>query len=88
MLMVLRTKVHSRFEKLPAKPDILMAFLEEIEIGTLEREERLREGQERGQVDKKLDPDIAAAILVNAIESAANLSLRDPKFDQKKVPTC
>jgi TetR/AcrR family transcriptional regulator, repressor for uid operon len=44
----------------------------------------VREGQERGQVDKNLDPDITAAILVNSIESAANLSLKDPRFDQKK----
>jgi TetR/AcrR family transcriptional repressor of uid operon len=113
-------KANLRFEILLAKPDILGAFLEEIDNGMLQREERrpellmevraeatrnpavaailhqwwdglrhlftafVREGQERGQVDKNLDPDITAAILVNSIESAANLSLKDPQFDQKK----
>jgi TetR/AcrR family transcriptional repressor of uid operon len=113
-------KANLRFEKLLAKPDILKAFLEEIDNRTLRCEERptellmevraeatrnpvvaailhrwwdglrhlftafVREGQERGQVDKSLDPDITAAILVNAIESAADLSLKDPKFDQQK----
>jgi TetR/AcrR family transcriptional repressor of uid operon len=113
-------KANARFKRLLAKPDIMGAFLEEIDTGMLRREDRrseilmeiraeatrnpvvaailhrwwdglrhlftafVREGQERGQVDKNLDPDITAAILVNSIESAANLSLKDPKFDQKK----
>jgi TetR/AcrR family transcriptional regulator, repressor for uid operon len=114
------SKTNARFERLLAKPDILKALLEEIDSGTLQREERrtellmevraeatrnaivaamlhrywdglrhlftafVREGQERGQVDKNLDPDITAAILVNSIESAANLTLKDPKFDELK----
>ena len=113
-------EANSRFEQMLTKHDIVQAFLDEIDNGRLEREERgtallmevraeatrnpavasilqrwweglrhlltefVREGQERGQVDKQLDPDITAAILVNAVESAANLSLKDPTFDQTK----
>jgi TetR/AcrR family transcriptional regulator, repressor for uid operon len=113
-------QANSRFDRMLAKPDIVQAFLDEIENGRLEREERspalhmevlaeatrnpvvaailhrwsaglrdlltefVREGQKRGQVDEHLDPDIAAAILVNAIEGTTNLWLKDPKFDRNK----
>ena len=41
----------------------------------------LREGQERGQVDRDLDVEPAAAILVSVIDGARALSIKDPKFD-------
>jgi TetR/AcrR family transcriptional regulator, repressor for uid operon len=114
-------QTNSRFDRMLAKPDIVQAFLDEIENGRLAREEErspallaeviaeatrnpmvaailhrwsaglrdlltefVREGQNRGQVDTQLDPDIAAAILVNAIEGMTNLWLKDPKFDRHK----
>jgi TetR/AcrR family transcriptional regulator, repressor for uid operon len=113
-------QAHSQFTRMLEKPDIVQAFLDEIDTGQRRSQERgstllievlaestrnpvvaailhrwsdglrdlftqfVREGQERGQVDRHLDAQMTAAILVNAIESAANLSLKDPKFDRKK----
>jgi TetR/AcrR family transcriptional regulator, repressor for uid operon len=41
----------------------------------------LRDAQARGQVDASLNADIAAAILLNTIESAVSLTIRDQKAD-------
>jgi hypothetical protein len=43
----------------------------------------LREGQERGQIDRSLDPDIAAVVLSGIVESMSYLMIRDPSFDSK-----
>jgi AcrR family transcriptional regulator len=43
----------------------------------------LREGQERGQIDPSLDPDIAAAVLSGIVQSLGYLMIRDPSFDSK-----
>jgi TetR/AcrR family transcriptional repressor of uid operon len=113
-------QVNSRFDRMLAKPDIVQAFLDEIENERSAHQNRspalhievlaeatrnpvvaailhrrsavlrdlltefVREGQKRGQVDEHLDPDIAAVILVNAIEGTKNLRLKDPKFDRNK----
>ncbi|ANV99630.1 TetR/AcrR family transcriptional regulator [Bradyrhizobium icense] len=41
----------------------------------------LQEGQERGQVDVDLDPDLAASILISFIDGAKAMTIRDPGLD-------
>jgi AcrR family transcriptional regulator len=41
----------------------------------------IRAGQERGQVDQTLDPELAAAILISVLDGAGSLSLKDPALD-------
>jgi hypothetical protein len=43
----------------------------------------LREGQERGQIDRSLDPDIAAVVLSGIVQSMGYLTIRDPSFRSK-----
>jgi hypothetical protein len=42
----------------------------------------LQKGQENGQVDRSLDTDLAAAVLVSAIDGAKAMTLRDPKLSK------
>jgi TetR/AcrR family transcriptional regulator, repressor for uid operon len=44
----------------------------------------LKAAQERGQIDRTLDADVAAAILLSTIEGVGNLTIRDPDLDMKK----
>lgn len=44
----------------------------------------LRKGQERGEIDRGLDPESAAATLISVIDAARILTIRDPKLDAKK----
>jgi TetR/AcrR family transcriptional repressor of uid operon len=45
----------------------------------------LRRGQERGQVDRMLDANVAAAILIGVIDGAKALTIRDPGLDMTKA---
>jgi TetR/AcrR family transcriptional repressor of uid operon len=44
----------------------------------------LRAGQERGQVDRGLDADMAATILISVTDGAKALTIRDPDLDVTK----
>ncbi|AMO95364.1 bacterial regulatory s, tetR family protein [Collimonas fungivorans] len=44
----------------------------------------LETAQKRGQIDQALDPDLAAAILLGAMEGVGNMTMRDPELDMKK----
>lgn len=44
----------------------------------------LREGQERGQVDRSLDANLAASVLLSVIDGAKTMTIRDPKLDMTK----
>ena len=44
----------------------------------------VRQGQERGQVDPDLDPDLAASILIATLDGARAMRIRDPKLDATK----
>jgi hypothetical protein len=41
----------------------------------------LRDGQRRGQIDRTLDADLAAAILVSVMDGFKTLAIRDPALD-------
>lgn len=41
----------------------------------------LREGQERGQVDRSLDADMAAILILSVLDGTQTLTLRDPDLD-------
>jgi len=41
----------------------------------------LRKGQERGQIDVELDPEVAASILVSFVDGAKAMMIRDPDLD-------
>ena len=43
----------------------------------------LRKGQDSGHVDRTLDPDLAAAVLISAIDGAKAMGIRDPKLSQE-----
>jgi TetR/AcrR family transcriptional repressor of uid operon len=45
----------------------------------------LRQGQARGQVDRSLDADVAAAILISISDGAKALAIRDPDLDMTKA---
>jgi TetR/AcrR family transcriptional repressor of uid operon len=113
-------QAHAKFTRMLEKPDIVQAFLDEIDHGQHKNErggsillievlaestrnpvvagilhrwndgmrelitQFVREAQKRGQVDADLDAEMTAAILVNAMEGATNLSLRDPRFNRRK----
>ena len=44
----------------------------------------LREGQKRQQVDSRIDPEAAAALVLSIFESMRLLTIRDPGFDTKR----
>lgn len=44
----------------------------------------LLEAQERGHVDRSLDANMAAAILISVVDGARTLRIRDSKLDMKK----
>jgi TetR/AcrR family transcriptional regulator, repressor for uid operon len=44
----------------------------------------LREAQERGHVDRSLDADMTAAILMSVVDGARGLRIRDSKLDMTK----
>jgi TetR/AcrR family transcriptional repressor of uid operon len=44
----------------------------------------LREGQHRGQVDRRLDADLAAALLLGVFDGVSALGIKDPTFDMEK----
>ncbi len=43
--------------------------------------EFLKSGQSRGQIDPKLDPEVAAGMLLGVMDGMKTLGLRDPKAD-------
>jgi TetR/AcrR family transcriptional regulator, repressor for uid operon len=43
----------------------------------------LRKGQEDGKIDRSLDPDLAASILISAVDGAKAMSIRDPKLSKE-----
>ncbi len=45
----------------------------------------LRKGQERGQVDPSLDPELTAAVLMGVVDCTKSMAIRDPKLDMKKA---
>lgn len=45
----------------------------------------LRKGQENGQIDRSLDPDLAASVVISAIDGAKALNVRDPKLSKEGV---
>lgn len=45
----------------------------------------VRKGQETGEIDKTLDADTAATVLMSAIDGAKMIGLRDPKLDTAKT---
>jgi AcrR family transcriptional regulator len=105
-------RVASRFAQMAEKPNVLQAFLDEIDVWrktklkrnptlihevvaeasrnpeiaeTLRRRTQalrdilagfLREGQERGQIDRQLDPDLAAAVLVSLVDAVDGLATK------------
>jgi len=44
----------------------------------------LRTGQERGQIDLTLDPDVATSILVSFVDGAKAMMIRDPDLNPAK----
>lgn len=44
----------------------------------------LRKGQERGQIDLELDPDVATSILFSFVDGAKAMMIRDPNVDPAK----
>jgi len=47
--------------------------------------DRLRDGQERGQVDRQLDPDLAATILIGLVDGVRGMAIKDPSLDTAKT---
>jgi hypothetical protein len=47
----------------------------------------LRRGQVRGEIDKEIDPDIAAIVLVGIMDAFRALALRYPEVDTSKATT-
>ncbi len=45
----------------------------------------LRLGQTRGEIDKSIDPDTAAAVLIGIMDASITLGLRDPDLDASKA---
>jgi len=45
----------------------------------------LKKGQDRGHVDRTLDPDLAASVLISAIDGAKAIAIRDPKLSKEGV---
>jgi len=41
----------------------------------------LRNAQRQGQVDRTLDPELAAALIISIVDGATALKIRDPKLD-------
>jgi AcrR family transcriptional regulator len=44
----------------------------------------LRKGQANGRIDRGLDPEIAAAVLISTIDGSSTLALRNPGIDMQK----
>lgn len=47
--------------------------------------DRLRDGQKRGQVDRQLDPDLAATILIGLVDGVRGMAIKDPSLDTAKT---
>ena len=47
----------------------------------------LRKGQEIGQVDPGLDPELAASIVISAIDGIKSMNIRDPKLSKDNGAT-
>lgn len=47
--------------------------------------DRLRAGQKRGQVDRQLNPDLAAAILIELVDGVRGMAIKDPSLDTAKT---
>jgi TetR/AcrR family transcriptional regulator, repressor for uid operon len=47
----------------------------------------LRRGQTGGEIDKKIDPDIAATVLIGIMDAYRALALRYPEVDMSKATT-
>ena len=45
----------------------------------------LRRGQENGQIDRSLDPDLAASVLISALDGVKSMNIRDPKLSREGV---
>jgi len=45
----------------------------------------LRRGQDNGQIDGSLDPDLAASVLISAIDGVKTTNIRDPKLSREGV---
>jgi AcrR family transcriptional regulator len=43
----------------------------------------LRNGQDHGYIDRTLDPDLAASILISAIDGTKAMNIRDPKLNKE-----
>jgi len=43
----------------------------------------LKKGQDGGYVDRTLDPDLAAAVLISAVDGAKSMAIRDPKLSKE-----
>jgi TetR/AcrR family transcriptional regulator, repressor for uid operon len=43
----------------------------------------LRKGQDGGHVDRGLDPDLAASVLISAVDGAKSMAIRDPKLSKE-----
>jgi len=43
----------------------------------------LKKGQDGGHVDRTLDPDLAAAVLISAVDGAKSMAIRDPKLSKE-----
>jgi TetR/AcrR family transcriptional repressor of uid operon len=42
----------------------------------------IENGQQKGKIDKGLDPEMAAAVLLSIIDGAKTIAVRDPKLDR------
>jgi hypothetical protein len=43
----------------------------------------LKKGQDSGHIDRTLDPDLAASVLISAIDGAKAMAIRDPKLSKE-----
>jgi TetR/AcrR family transcriptional regulator, repressor for uid operon len=60
----------------------LRAFSQQMRAGLAELLDR---GQARGEIDKKIDPRIAATVLIGIMDAFRALALRYPEVDTKKA---